>query len=85
MTIKPKSTKEITMEQIFMITIRKTDDGIKVFAECNKGIVFVPFEVNLESQENVRIAVEALKSKFNIIGDFKIRHFSDLRYIAIQQ
>ena len=68
-----------------MITIRKTDDGIKVFAECNKGIAFVPFEVNIESQQNVQAAVKALKSKFNIVGDFKIRHFSDLRYIAIQQ
>lgn len=73
------------MEHFFMVTIRKTDDGIKVIAECNKGIVFVPFEVNIDSQQNVRVAVEALKSKFNIIGDFEIRHFSDLRYIAIQQ
>ena len=72
------------MKQIFMITIRKTDDGLKVFAECNKGVVFVPFEIKLESQQNVQAAVEALKSKFNIIGDFEIRHFSDLRYIAIQ-
>ena len=61
------------------------DDGLKVLAECNKGIAFVPFEVNLESQQNVQIAVEALKAKFNIIGDFKIGHFSDLRYVAIQQ
>ena len=61
------------------------DDGLKVFAECNKGVAFVPFEVNLESQQNVQTAVDALKSKFNIVGDFKIRHFSDLRYIAIQQ
>ena len=73
------------MKQIFMITIKIMDNGIKVIAECNKGIVFVPFEVNLESQQNVQIAVEALKSKLNIIGDFKIGHFSDLRYVAIQQ
>ena len=73
------------MKQIFMVTIKTTDDGIKVFAECNKGIAFVPFEVKLGSQQNVNIAVEALKSKFNIIGDFKIMHFSDLRYVAIQQ
>ena len=73
------------MEHIFIINIRKTDNGIKVIAECNKGIAFVPFEANLESQQNVRVAVEALKSKFNIIGDFEIRHFSDLRYVAIQQ
>ena len=73
------------MKQMFLITIKIMDDGLKVLAECNKGIAFVPFEVNLESQQNVQIAVEALKSKFNIIGDFEIRHFADLRYIAIQQ
>ena len=73
------------MKQIFMVTIKIMDDGLKVLAECNKGIVCVPFEVKIESQQNVRTAVEALKSKFNIIGDFEIGHFSDLRYVAIQQ
>ena len=73
------------MKQIILVTIKMVDDGLKVFAECNKGIAFVPFEVNLESQQNVQTAVDALKAKFNIVGDFKIRHFSDLRYIAIQQ
>ena len=73
------------MKKIFLVNIRKTRGGHKIFGECKKGNAFVPFEVKLESQQNVRIAVEALKSKFNIIGDFKIMHFSDLRYVAIQQ